>query len=157
MGGANPAFFFFFEEYVMKSLLCEMSLAVSYSVITLPSSLPLLALCPGSCRQEARQCIHPPPACPSPSGRAGGVPSCSHPEQPACALLESPAFQHSWFLHPSTLRTRISHCCEAVSAGAGGKKERKKKHNLPQSGFWLLSLTFCSQQAPGTSLSTPDN
>jgi len=57
----------------MKSLLCEMSLAVSYSVITLPSSLPLLALCPGSCRQEARQCIHPPPAFPSPSGRAGGA------------------------------------------------------------------------------------
>lgn len=85
------------------------------------------------------------------------LPSCSHPEQPACALLESPAFQHSWFLHPSTLRTRISHRCEAVSAGAGGKKERKKKHNLPQNGFWLLSLTFCSQQAPGTSLSTPDN
>lgn len=142
----------------MKSLLCEMSLAVSYSVITLPSSLPLLALCPGSCRQEARQCIHPPPACPTPSGRAGGVPSCSHPEQPACALLESPAFQHSWFLHPSTLRTRISHRCEAVSAGAGGKKKRKKKSiTCPKTSCWLLSLTFCSQQAPGTSLSTPDN
>lgn len=109
-----------------------MSLEVSYSVITLPSSLSLLALCPRTCRQEARQCIHPPPACPSPSGRAPGASQLLTARAASLCLVGITCFLAELVLAPFHTMYKDLPLLRSNSCQSRREKEKKKKHNLPQ-------------------------